>query len=103
MVNWWQWLPSWAQRLLAKIPSWGVEFVSGWLTAALGYGLLWVVSIVIPMPLDLGFFVVGGVWTHGLSLLYEGWFDPNGLEWKDLAQREVGILTAMGVLAIVLF
>jgi len=99
--NWWNLLPRWVQDVLAKIPSPVIEFASGWVTVALAVGLQWVLAHIGGGPVapmhGLGASIVLVLWVHLLSLAYEMFIDVNGLEWKDLAQRELGILPALAL------
>jgi hypothetical protein len=100
-LNWWAWLPTWAQRLLAAIPSPVVEAASGVFTFAFGWACAWLCwrsewwigGAEVPLHSFAGA-TVSLFFAHVLSAAYEALMDPNGWEWADLIQREVGIFLA---------
>lgn len=72
-------------------PSWLTELVSGLVTDVLAGVLLWLITgvaghLAAPAPLALLFLATA------LSFVYETQFDEHGFEWKDVGQRQVGIL-----------
>ena len=72
---WYKLIPAWAPSLLT-------ELVSG----------LVAVAVCALFSRDAVWLLLGAT---GLSIFYESALDPNGLEWDDIAQREVGIVVGV--------
>ena len=72
-------------RFLWSWPSWLVELLSGGCCVAIAYALT--TNLVYTL-------IVATL----LSLVYEAYLDANGLEWKDIRQRQIGIVLAVVVL-----
>lgn len=102
-VNWWAWLPPWVQAFLSRIPSPVIEVVSGLVVTTISWAIVWGFLSVLGIPLhhDPGAFVVMVAIAHGLSAFYEAVLDPNGWEWKDVLQREAGLVLGLLVLWLV--
>lgn len=100
-MNWWNWLPAWAQRLLARIPSPAIEFVGGFIAVACGYVAMRLLALLGPIPTKtLGAFVITIGASHFMTVLYEIWLDPRRNdpthhEVRDLLEREIGIIVAL--------
>lgn len=96
--DWWNLLPAWAQRLLARIPSGIVEFFSGGLALAAGVGLTSLVALGGGLSVRGAHVIAYGAATW-FSAVYEIFVDPAGgrtplpghSETRDLFQRQVGI------------
>jgi hypothetical protein len=103
--DWYNRLPRWLQKVLDAIPSPVVEFASGLFTDALAIGIIWGLRAVgswltqaVEEPLENRYaLVAAGFLAHGLSAFYEAFVDKRGWEWKDLLQREVGILAGLAL------
>jgi hypothetical protein len=88
------------QRLLAMLtaftlrwPSWLTELLSGLVTVALAVLLFWAWARVPYLAAIL-------LGATGLSFGYEKWLDPNGWSMRDVAQREIGIVAGILVMAL---
>lgn len=104
--DWWSRLPPWAQWILSLIPSPVVEFFSGLFADALAWGIIAVVLAVgapltrteeqLLTPADRVAQVAAiALLAHLFSALYEAFIDKRGWEWKDILQREVGIIAGL--------
>lgn len=80
-----------ATHILARFPSLVVEAASGVLAVVLVVGAL---TLLRPGPASVA------VLATALSVAYEARLDPNGFSWRDCAERELGILVAVLVWAI---
>ena len=85
--------PAWLVTLLAKFPSLVVEIVGGLMLAGAVVAAL-ALSESHPM---LAVFAL----ATAISVLYETKLDPNGWSWKDVGQREIGIIVASAVVRLI--